>query len=164
MEYAEVTVKGAPGYADFTGKLIVDSFQAWPSDKVVVSFEWEGKSDFAVVPSSCVEVIKLASGPVLGELRIGVLEDHDFSLADWDESLRDEVQKDLDTGVSTAYQIDIERAVPGGWEYISGLGGSVHNSGFIGTYSDASEITDESLRETVQEVWTEALAILKDSK
>ncbi|WP_188279257.1 hypothetical protein [Streptomyces sp. CBMA29] len=98
--------------------------------------------------------------PVEGELRIRVTEDADFdnSLKDWDESLREETRARLDSGAWTAYQIDVQRAVPGRWEYVAGLGESIHDSGLEGVFASPDDITDESLRETVKGVWEEAQA------
>lgn len=60
-EYPAVAVKGAPGYADFTGWLLLTPPADWLSGKVVVAFEWEGKREIAVVPRTCIEAIKETS-------------------------------------------------------------------------------------------------------
>lgn len=98
----------------------------------------------------------LANGTAvkLGDLRIKIAVDPDFdhNLTDWAEEIRDDVIRDLDSGISEAYEITIQRAVPGGWEFVDSSGGSVHSSGYSGTYNTPDGITDDQLRAAASEM------------
>lgn len=58
-DYPRVQVKDAPGYADFTGALLLAPTGDW-AQMAVVGYEWKGKREFAVIPAQC--VILLESG------------------------------------------------------------------------------------------------------
>lgn len=68
-EYPKVTVKGAPGYAEFTGRLLLTPPADWLVGKVAVRFEWEGKQEIALVPRECVEEVHTLEDRVLGWLK-----------------------------------------------------------------------------------------------
>lgn len=97
----------------------------------------------------------------LGDLRIRVVADDDFNAdEEWTDSpdLLKDTWTNLANGTWTAYVLVIERAVIGGtgWNEVTSLCGSIHTSGFEGTYTDAVEITDESLRTMCTSLMKEA--------
>lgn len=88
----------------------------------------------------------------LGDIRIRVIIDDDFDLKDWDEDLARDVRRMIDAGTWEPYGIMIQRAIPGSWETVESLWGSVHASGLTGSYATPDSIPDAQLRLTVAEM------------
>lgn len=52
-----VKVTGAPGYTDFDAAALAEVTYPDEESRTVVTFLWEGKREFAVVPTRCVSDI-----------------------------------------------------------------------------------------------------------
>lgn len=90
----------------------------------------------------------------LGDIRIKIVTDADFSLADRAEEIRNDVAQDLAHGRTELYGIMIQRAEPGEWDTIDSLRSSVHTAGLYGTYDSVTDIPDQQMRDTVTEMLT----------
>lgn len=49
-----VQVSGAPGYADFTAELLMNVVTPDGAELTAVSFQWNGSTEFAIVPTACI--------------------------------------------------------------------------------------------------------------
>lgn len=106
----------------------------------------------------------------LGDLRIvietdedGLQEIHSGGYSDIKEIIH-ETREKIANGTWDCYLIKVEQAAPGGWEVVNAIGSNVYASGWLGTYTSVDKITDEQLRDGVQQVWDEAMGLLKPQR
>lgn len=98
----------------------------------------------------------------LGERRIRIEIDNESETEIFDKdgggysdvpSIVEETRQKIRADEWRSYIIMIEKAVPGGWDIADSMGASVHTAGFEGTYDSPDKITDQQLRDAVQEMW-----------
>ncbi|MFD4858364.1 hypothetical protein [Streptomyces atratus] len=80
------------------------------------------------------------------------------------KEIQDETKAKTDSGEWECYLILVEELDPDSdtWDTVASLGSSVHDGGFCGYYHSPDEVSNESLRDTVKEVWEQALAEIKE--
>lgn len=105
----------------------------------------------------------------LGELCLRLIRDEDsrFEIFSGGYSDIPELQKETRDKVEAdewdSYIMSVAKAVPGGWEVVDSLGGTVTEAGHEGTYSSISDITSEEVRDAASQVWESALTILREN-